>query len=544
MNEAPVAPFDVQVLVELFAEAADILHRPGPLDPKFEWTVRASRAATEANLVAYVHLGPTPEVRAAAGGSLAEARTTVQHAAGRLLEEVRESARPLYVRARPLVEGSTSLVVVPVPSVTGTPHGAIVLVLPPSVPTDSAGWITESIALHVGMALDNTATITRLAELEAARQEVVQRLQDAVRPPMPETTDAELGVHYQPADPGAPIGGDLYDWHVLPDGDIHLAVVDVTGKGVTATKDALAVTHALRLLVLEDCALDQLVTRADRILNDAYTELIATLVVARYSPSSGKLRLVGAGHPPPVLVTPDARVEMLETHGVPIGYPDAHSTDVVERELEHNQALILYTDGVIEATRDVVRGIEDLKTAASEVASYPARYLARSIVERALAGAARRDDSLALVLRHRVLTSPTRPILGPFRYRFSPSTATVPLARHLLADWLDYQPVDPTFRDDLLFVATELCGNAVRAASGAPASVELRAFIDQDAVVIEAEDDGAGYIYSTRSDAPDPGAEAGRGLFLVQALTDELRVERRGDRTVTRCVKRAAIIPA
>ena len=54
-------------------------------------------------------------------------------------------------------------------------------------------------------------------------------------------------------------------WVVLPDGTLHVAVIDIMGKGVAATKDALAVTHALRLLALDGCPLETLVSRADEL---------------------------------------------------------------------------------------------------------------------------------------------------------------------------------------------------------------------------------------------------------------------------------------
>ncbi len=63
-------------------------------------------------------------------------------------------------------------------------------------------------------------------------------------------------MFYLAADQQASTGGDLYDWVLLPDGTLHLAVVDVMGKGVAAIKAAVAVTHALRLLVLDGVPLD------------------------------------------------------------------------------------------------------------------------------------------------------------------------------------------------------------------------------------------------------------------------------------------------
>ena len=102
---------------------------------------------------------------------------------------------------------------------------------------------TEALAAHLGVALDNELRLTRMTELQEIQREIVHQLEEAVRPPMPAVEAAELGIHYLPADPSAPTGGDLHDWLVLPDGDLFLAVVDVMGKGVAATKEALAVTE-------------------------------------------------------------------------------------------------------------------------------------------------------------------------------------------------------------------------------------------------------------------------------------------------------------
>lgn len=537
-------PFLVEGLVEAFADAAEALHRPGPVRPKAQWAVETIRRVAGARLVAYVDLGKArSRVRAASGASLAEARQVIGGPAEDLVEEARDSGKPAQLDVE--IDGTpTTVVAIPVAGTDGEGVRAVIVAVPP--PEDSAdpvGWITEAIALHLGVAFDTSQTVLRLSQLEAAREEIVQRLQDAVRAPAPHVEGAELGVHYQPADPGAPIGGDLYDWYVLPDGDLHIAVVDVTGKGVTATKDALAVTHALRVLVLEEVPMERLIERADAVFSQAHEEMMATLVLARYSPDTGRVRIVSGGHPPPLVISSSKGAEFLESRGVPIGWPRAGSTNLIEHTLEVNDTLVLYTDGVIEATGDVIRGLDDLAAAAREVARYPASYLARGLVDRALSGASRRDDSVVLALRHRVLDHPAQPMLGPFVYRFSPSTATVPLVRHFFHDWLRHQPVDPDLHEDLLFVATELCGNSVRAASGAPGSIQLRAEIDRGAVVIEIEDDGEGYQLDPENTPPQPDAEAGRGLFLVRALTDEVTVERRDDHTFTRCVMASAILP-
>jgi anti-sigma regulatory factor (Ser/Thr protein kinase) len=135
--------------------------------------------------------------------------------------------------------------------------------------------------------------------------------------------------------------------------------------------------------------------------------------------------------------------------------------------------------------------------------------------------------------------------LGPFEHRFSPNPATVPLARHLMSDWLEHLVGDDDERADLLLVASELCSNGVRHSSGAPASLVLRARADADAIVIEVEDDGRGFDIPPEDDGdlPDSSAEQGRGLYLARALTDELETFRRDSHTIVRAVKRA-VLPA
>ena len=391
-------------------------------------------------------------------------------------------------------------------------------------------------------ALEYYGQVVRLTAREAAQREVVHQLQEAVRPPIPVVAGVDLAVHYLPADPSLPTGGDLYDWQVLPGGDLHLAVIDVLGKGVPATKDALTVVHALRLLVLEGWPMDRLVGRADELLRAHNPDLVATVVVARYSPSTGRLLLAGAGHPPALIVSPEGSVREMSAPGVALGWPEAGSFEVVDVTLDRGDTLILYTDGLVEARRDIVQGLSDLTELAARTATYPVRHLPRILVERALAGADRSDDTLALALRRRVPpVEAGQKALGPFEHRFSALLAAIPVARHLFGAWLRHQPIDETDREDMLVVASELCTNAVRAASPAARACALRAWRDGDALVVEAEDDGPGFggPASGPDQLPEPMQTSGRGLFLVQSLVDEFTVAARSDGggAIVRCVK-------
>jgi anti-sigma regulatory factor (Ser/Thr protein kinase) len=149
-------------------------------------------------------------------------------------------------------------------------------------------------------------------------------------------------------------------------------------------------------------------------------------------------------------------------------------------------------------------------------------------VERALAGADRRDDTLALVLRR------TRVAVRPdtLRLRVEPGDRSgIRAARRGLHEWLHSQGADS---DDPVLVAAELLANAAVAARfGAVLTAEM----DGDHVVLEVSDDGPGTpdMEGRGRLLPHQDSEGGRGLFLVRALSDEVTTMSIDGGTVVRC---------
>ncbi|MGH3448125.1 MAG: SpoIIE family protein phosphatase, partial [Nocardioidaceae bacterium] len=274
---------------------------------------------------------------------------------------------------------------------------------------------------------------SRLVEAQEAQRLVVDHLQQAVTPEPPGIDGVDLAVTYVASDPSSPTGGDLFDWRLLPTGALHICVVDVLGHGVAATKDALTVVHTLRFTAVEGVPLEQMVRRADDLLSAQVSELVATVVIARYDPETGELEVVSGGHPPALVVGADGEVTQLAATGCAIGWPEAGSDNIAKSTLGINDSLVLYTDGLIEARKDVLEGMDSLMEHAGEVAQLPAEQFADELVERSLAGANRRDDSLAMVLRR------TRPQVVPHRMRWNVapgSELALRTARAGLEEWL------------------------------------------------------------------------------------------------------------
>ncbi|MEU4198428.1 ATP-binding protein [Streptomyces sp. NPDC045470] len=128
--------------------------------------------------------------------------------------------------------------------------------------------------------------------------------------------------------------------------------------------------------------------------------------------------------------------------------------------------------------------------------------------------------------------------------------ASVPLARRLLLGTMETAGVDPDVSHDLSVALSEACANAVE--HGGDAATEdyrVTAFINGDTCRIEVTDSGPGFRERTRRPkrpgrnaqpepapplpmaAPAPAqAEHGRGLFLIEALTDHVRYRNRTGR--------------
>jgi PAS domain S-box-containing protein len=374
------------------------------------------------------------------------------------------------------------------------------------------------------------AEFGRLVAQEAARRLVVEQLQAAVVPDRLDVEGLELAVTYVASDPKEPTGGDLWDWAVLPDGDLHVAVVDVLGHGVAATKSALSVVHMLRLLALDDTPLDSIVARAATLLERQDPELVATVVVGRLEPATGRLRLVSGGHPPALVVTAAGKARQIAATGGAIGWPGSGSDGVAEVVLDPGDTVLLYTDGLIEARKDVIAGLDTLARELATVASLPVDAMTEELVSRALAGADRRDDTLALVVRRAGSTAAAPPVQAtPGRWQIAPDRAAAQQVRRDASRWLEEHDVAP---GDAALVVAELLANAVRAARSI---VVLELVLTNGRVEVSVTDDGPGLVELPDESLPPLDDEGHRGLFLVRKLSHDVQLDPEAVGTTVRC---------
>ena len=167
-----------------------------------------------------------------------------------------------------------------------------------------------------------------------------------------------LSYYYSPA--GA-VSGDFCDFIKLNDDSVLFALGDVSGKGISASL-MMSHLHALiRSLLSFDLPVNEIVTRANRLFCESTLSTHYATMVFGKAKNDGQVELCIAGHNPPLLVN-NGNVHSLQATGIPVGLFSQSEYDIINIELKKGSSLILYTDGLTEASlNELEYGEERLK---------------------------------------------------------------------------------------------------------------------------------------------------------------------------------------
>lgn len=229
---------------------------------------------------------------------------------------------------------------------------------------------------------------TARAELDtvlAQTKHSVETLQTAFLPAqLPRRLGLRCDALYIAAEREALIGGDWYDAFELPDGRIVFSIGDVTGHGLDAAVSAAQLRRNILIAAFEAGDPAAILAQTADAVRSAL-DVSATALVAIVSNDLATLSYAGAGHPPPILAGPTTPARLLEHGGVPIGtgIPIASQTRTVA--LERGAVLLLYTDGLVEFSRDIVRAEELALEAVSQLVGnseieHPAAFVQRYVM--------------------------------------------------------------------------------------------------------------------------------------------------------------------
>ncbi|MDK3257532.1 SpoIIE family protein phosphatase [Blastococcus capsensis] len=245
-----------------------------------------------------------------------------------------------------------ALAVLPLPGRTG-PVGLLTVCngagRGPFTPEDLV--TVRHVADRAGLVLDN-------ARLYRQQRDLAEGFQRSLLTAPPQPDHGQIVVRYVPAAQAAEVGGDWYDAFLQPGGATALVIGDVVGHDTQAAAAMGQIRTIVRTLgARDDDGPAAVVAQADRVMQTLRSAILATAVVARLEQTEGereqgltRLRWSNAGHPPPMILTADGRVEVLtaERADLLLGVDPSATRRESVTTLDRDAVVLLYTDGLVE----------------------------------------------------------------------------------------------------------------------------------------------------------------------------------------------------
>jgi serine phosphatase RsbU (regulator of sigma subunit)/PAS domain-containing protein len=258
--------------------------------------------------------------------------------------------------------------------------------------------LAEELARRAGVAIENSRLYTE-------RTRIAHTLQVRLLPErLPEIPGVVMAARYRAAGELNEVGGDFYDVFPRSETEWALVVGDVSGKGAEAAAITALARYSLRTAAMEEGAPSAALRRLNQAMVSDGSTQFATVVLAYISAAEGgglDVRVALGGHPPPLVLRTDGRIDAPGTYGVLLGMLDDPHLHDRSFTLGDGDAMLLYTDGVTEAgARDLPLGEHGLRELLRALPERDPEHIVDA-VEQAVVGAQAgepRDDIALLAL--------------------------------------------------------------------------------------------------------------------------------------------------
>jgi serine phosphatase RsbU (regulator of sigma subunit) len=295
-----------------------------------------------------------------------------------------------------LVKGSTAAVLPMVKP--GEILGTLTLLsLDPARPLEREDVDSAMIvAAQAALAIDN-------ARLYQQQKDFSEAMQRSLLPrELPAVPGLDVGHLYE-SSARVEVGGDVYDFLTLERGRLAVFLGDVTGKGIEAAADMAMAKFSFRALARKWPDPSPFLSNANEVIVDEIgAGKFITMLYVLVDPSGRKLSCASAGHPSPRIVSPDGKVSQVAARGLALGIEPNQKYATERVEMAPGSAVVLYTDGVIEARRDgELYGEDRLDKALRKHRKLGAQALAEAVLAecRAFSGGDLADDCAIVCLK-------------------------------------------------------------------------------------------------------------------------------------------------
>jgi serine phosphatase RsbU (regulator of sigma subunit)/anti-sigma regulatory factor (Ser/Thr protein kinase) len=365
------------------------------------------------------------------------------------------------------------------------------------------------------LAADRAAVAIQNAELYEQRR-LADALQRRLLPDLDAVDGLELAGRYLPAS-GASLGGDWYDAFPLGGGRLAVAAGDVVGHGLTAAAVMAQMRTALRAYAVDGHPPGAVVERVNTLIWDLGPPTMATLVYGVIDPETETLEIVIAGHPPPLLISPDGEAAYLPLQGgVPLGTMPLARYRGATCAFPTGTTVLLYTDGLVETRGESIEAGLDRLAGLAAVRVGALEELCARLVEELVPGEPN-DDVVVLAAR-------VPPVPEHLSGRWPAEARALAGVRHVLRRWLRAQGATDAETAEITVACQEACTNAVEHAYRPGHEwFELDAVVEDRRVRVTVRDQGRW--------RPSRGTNRGRGLMMMRGLMEHVDVSRSSEGT-------------
>jgi anti-sigma regulatory factor (Ser/Thr protein kinase) len=395
--------------------------------------------------------------------------------------------------------------------------------------------------------------LVRQQRLEARERERIEQelkvarlIQQTLLPrDVPHLSGWDVAAYYQPA---REVGGDFYDFLYFDDGRIGFVIGDVTDKGVPAAL-VMATTRTLLRVIGERLVTPGAVLERvnDLLIDDIPPRMFVTCLYALLDPASGRLQFANAGHDLPFHRSADGVHEMRAT-GMPLGLLPGMGYEEKEITLAPGDTVFFYSDGLAEAHSPVgeMYGFPRVQNLLTGCETHDDLIVCSLDSLSQFTGAGwEQEDDVTLLSLHRHGGSDDSASAPDGVSRPAPPDDWQPLASFEIASQAGNErqaaeqvaaavgdSLPPAHLERLKTAVAEATMNAMEHGNRYQPDAPVQIRVDQSpaALRVRIVDQGGGQFVA-EAETPDLDAKLaglqsprGWGLFLIQAMVDEMNV--------------------
>lgn len=148
------------------------------------------------------------------------------------------------------------------------------------------------------------------------------------------------------------IGGDFYDYFLVDDQNLLVAVADVSGKGIPASLIMIYTHTLLRSISEPGLRASEIISALNnKLIEENISDMFVTVFLGILNINTGGFQYCNAAHNYPLIIHNEGKIEELtDTHGIPVGiYPNRNYSDSTIN-LNSGDQLFIYTDGLTDTT--------------------------------------------------------------------------------------------------------------------------------------------------------------------------------------------------